>query len=81
MKLYDFWSEQGKKSLNYAKNFKTHKYIKIVSFIGYQQNYVEAFASNNETDNTDIELMVEEIAPTAEIKSVLIFEAKEIKQK
>jgi len=74
----ELFNKDGSRNLDYIKNFKTHKYIKIVSFVGYQQNFVESFASNNKDSNIDAEVQAYELAPTAQIKEILVFELKPV---
>lgn len=76
--IHDFFNRDGQKNLKYINNFKTHKYVKIVSFVGYERNYIEAIASDNKDSNIDVETLVHEIAPTAIIKDIFTFETKSI---
>lgn len=70
---HKYFLNDGCKNPKYADNFKHVKYIKIVTFIGYERNYVESIPSDNPSDHEDVKKVVMEIAPTAIITGIEVF--------
>jgi hypothetical protein len=76
-----YFLPDGQKNPKYADNFKHVKYLKIVTFIGYERNYVESIPSDNPTDHSDVDKILTEIAPTYIITSINVFNISEFKKK
>jgi len=68
-----YFLPDGQKNPKYADNFKSVKYLKVVTFVGYERNYVESIPSDDPEDHSDVAKILTEIAPTYIITSINVF--------